>query len=244
VPAADLRDSLTHTGFIALQVHQTDSAQPRAVRWRNLRIKDFGDSWTTPPKNALVLLGKDGDLAAWTSVTKPDAPLAWKWADGALAAAVGAGDILTKRTFGDMRLHIEFNVADNGKEGQYNGNSGVYLQRRYEIQILNSAGQAPANNVCGAIYQTRAPDYNLARPAGEWQSYDIWFRAPRWDADGKKTADARLTLYHNGTRVHDNVSVANKTGAGQPEGPSAGPLLLQEHGSAVRFRNVWIAPAD
>jgi hypothetical protein len=244
VPAAELRDSLTHTGFIALQVHQTDSAQPREVRWRKLRIKDLGDPWVAPPKDALVLLGKDEDLAAWTAVKRPDEPIAWKWADGALQAEVDAGDIMTKRTFGDMRLHVEFNVADNGKEGQYNGNSGVYLQRRYEIQILNSAGQKPEKNVCGAIYQTRAPDYNLARPAGEWQTYDIWFHAPRWDADGKKTAEARITLYHNGTRVHDNVSVPNKTGAGQPEGPAEGPLLLQEHGSKVRFRNVWVAPIE
>jgi hypothetical protein len=153
----------------------------------------------------------------------------------------GSGDIVTKRSFGDCRLHVEFCVEDNGQPAQHNGNSGVYLQRRYEIQILNSAGQPVASDICGAIYKAKAPDYNMARPAGQWQTYDIFFRAPRWDGD-KKSASARLTVYHNGTRVQDDVEIPDKTGAGQPEGPADAPLLLQDHGSKNRFRNIWIAP--
>ena len=92
------------------------------------------------------------------------------------------GSIVTRRVFGDCHLHIEFSVDDNGKEGQENGNSGVYLQGRYEVQILNSCGQEPAVDNCGAIYGVKPADFNMARPAGEWQTYDIDFRAPRWDA--------------------------------------------------------------
>ena len=240
VPAADLKDSLTRTGFIALQVHATGATEPLEVRWRNLRIKDFGDPFAKPPADAIVLLGKDGDLSAWEHADKPGSKVEWPWADGALETKPGIGSIVTKRTFGDGRLHVEFNVDDNGKADQTNGNSGVYVQRRYEVQILNSAGQQPTPDVCGAIYKVKAPDYNMARPAGQWQTYDIEFRAPRWDKDGKKTENARITVYHNGTRVQDNVEIPSKTGAGRPETPADAPLLLQDHGNKVRYRNVWI----
>ena len=241
VPAADLKDGLTRTGFIGLQVHATTEKEPLEVRWRDVRIKDFGDPWNQPPPDGLVLLGKDGDVAAWEHVGKPGSPVQWTFADGALQVKPGSGDIVTKRSFGDCRLHVEFCVEDNGQPAQNNGNSGVYIQHRYEIQILNSAGQPPANDICGAIYKVKAPDYNMARPAGQWQTYDVFFRTPRWDGD-KKSARARLTVYHNGTRVHDNAEVSDKTGAGQPEGSADAPLLLQGHGSQAKFRNIWIAP--
>ena len=242
MPVADLKDALTRSGFIGLQVHSTDSPEPLEVRWRNLRIKDFGDPWARPSPGAVVLLGPDGDLSAWEHVDKAGTPVQWTWADGALEVKPGAGSIVTKRAFGDCRLHVEFCVDDNGKTGQDNGNSGVYLQRRYEVQILNSSGQEPADNLCGAIYGVKAPDFNMARPAGQWQTYDITFRAPRWGRDGQKAENARLTVYHNGTRVQDNVEVPHATGAGQPEGPGDAPLLLQDHGNKVRFRNIWFEP--
>lgn len=114
------------------------------------------------------------------------------------------------------------------------------------MQILNSAGQPPANNICGGIYGVRAPDYNLALRAGEWQRYDIWFRAAKFDADGRKAQNARITVYHNGTRIHHDVEIPDKTGGGSQEGPAGGPIVLQDHGNRVRFRNVWVkrGPAE
>ena len=242
VPVADLIDNLTYSGFIALQVHATRETKPLEVRWRNLRIKDLGNPHRTPPKNAVVLLGPDGNTSQWQHAGKPDAPVEWIRVDGALQVKPGAGSLVTKRTFGDCQLHVEFMVDDNGKEGQGNGNSGVYLQSRYEVQILNSAGAEPADNLCGGIYKVKAPDFNMARPAYEWQRYDITFRAPRWDDNGKKVSNARIAVYHNGTRIHDNVEIPDSTGSGMPEGPTDGPLLLQDHGNLVRFHNVWIVP--
>ncbi len=242
VPAADLTDPMTRSGFIGLQVHGTRETEPMQVRWRNIRIKDFGLPDVKPPAGAIVLLGADGDRSAWQHPKRPGSPIDWLFKDGAMVVKPGSGSIVTKRTFGDCRMHIEFNVDDNGKKGQANGNSGVYIQTRYEVQILNSAGLEPADNICGGIYQVKPADFNMAKPAGQWQTYDITFRAPRWDADGKKLENARATVYHNGTRIHDNVEIPGTTGGGQPEGPADGPILLQDHGNHIQFRNIWVLP--
>jgi hypothetical protein len=242
VPAADLRDELTRRGFIALQVHGTNETEPLEVRWRKLRIRPLHDSWQRPPKSAVALLGDGDKRSEWQHAGKPGSTIEWTPIDGGLEVKPHSGSIETRRSFGDCRLHLEFKVDDNGKEGQANGNSGVYLQGRYEVQILNSAGQKPAHDICGGIYGVRAPDYNMALPAGEWQTYDIWFRAPHWDSSGKKTSNARLTVYHNGTRIHKDVEVPDQTGAGRPESPADGPLLLQDHGNRIQFRNIWIVP--
>lgn len=245
IAAANLTDELTRTGFIGLQVHNTNSEEPLEVRWRNLKIRDLGDPWRTPPKGAEVLLNEDaGDLAKWQHAAKPGSDVKWKFADGVLTVEPKTGDICTRKTYGDARIHVEFCVDENGKTGQENGNSGVYIQHRYEVQILNSAGQEPADNICGGIYKVKAADENMARPAGEWQTYDIWFTAPRWSAAGEKTSPARITVYHNGTRIHDNVEIPNKTGGGVDESPADGPLLLQDHGNRIQFRNIWIAPLE
>ncbi|MGD8453398.1 MAG: DUF1080 domain-containing protein [Phycisphaerae bacterium] len=242
VPAADLTDDLTRTGFIALQVHGTTSTEPLEVRWRKLRIQDLGIPDRTPPAGAIVLLDAGGDLSAWQHPDRPGQTIGWKFHDGALEIEPGTGSIITRRPFGDCRLHVEFCTDDNGQTGQANGNSGVYLQSRYEVQVLNSAGQEPALDNCGAIYGVKAPDMNMALPAGQWQTYDITFRAPRCQPNGEKRSPARLTVYQNGTRIHDNVEIPQNTGTGQPEAPGDAPLLLQDHGNRIRYRNIWIAP--
>lgn len=188
-----------------------------------------------PPEGAVVLFdGKD----ASPFVHDGGKPSSWEIVDGALEA--GKGDLLTKETYQDFRLHVEFRIPEPPDKAK--GNSGLYLQRRYEVQILDSFGEAPAANGCGSLYKQRAPDKNAGKKAGEWQSYDITFRAPRWDADGKKTENARITVVWNGVKVHDNVELTAKTGNGRPEGPAPGPVVLQSHGSKVRFRNIWIVP--
>jgi hypothetical protein len=198
-----------------------------------------------PPAGATALFLGDADLAQWDS-TQGGEPK-WTAKEGVVTIVPGAGGIQTKQKFTNFRLHVEFNIkpqekTDANANTQIYGNSGVYLQRRYEVQILDSAGRnPPANNDCGAIYKTRAPDKNAALPAGQWQTFDITFHAPKWDGD-KKTANARISVIHNGVKIHDDVEVPAKTGAGQPEAPAAAPIELQEHGNVVSFRNVWLVP--
>ncbi len=167
----------------------------------------------------------------------------------------GSGDLTTSAVFGDCRLHVEW-LAPPGGEGQMAGNSGVYLQNLYEIQVLGTkAGRQTmvAKDEAGAIYNMKAADINASTGPGTWQSYDIWFRAARFDG-GRKTADARVTLYWNGVLVHNDVAITEPTGAAKSRGENGGdpiqlgPLRLQDHPSdaegLVRFRNVWIAPLD
>ena len=201
---------------------------------------------TCVPEDALILF--DGnDLSQWTK--EDGGPAEWKIVDGAMQVIPGKGSIMTKQNFQDCRLHIEFNLPQPSADSndQDRSNSGVYIQRRYEVQILDSFGLEPQINGCGAIYRLRAPDKNLCKPPGSWQTYDIFFRAARFEGNGensKKIEDARITVLHNGTVIHNNVKITNKTGAGKPEGPEAAPILLQDHGSPVRFRNIWAVPLN
>lgn len=147
----------------------------------------------------------------------------------------------TKRPYGDFHLHLEFKLPYMPTaRGQARGNSGVYIQRRYEVQILDSFGLPGEANECGGLYKTKRPDVNMCLPPLVWQTYDIDFTAARFNAQGKKTADARVTVVQNGVTVQNYYALPNKTGGGQPEGPAPLPILLQNHGNPVEFRNVWI----
>ena len=157
----------------------------------------------------------------------------------------GTGDIATREKFGDCKLHVEFRTPQpkESQTGQNRGNSGVYLQERYEIQILDSYGDTtPANNEAGAIYTQKAPDVNAARAPETWQNYDITYRAARYDAAGNKVENARVTLVWNGRVVHNDVAITGPTGGNIPEGPSTGAIRLQDHGNAVQYRDIWIEP--
>lgn len=194
------------------------------------------------PEGGTVLLGKDGDLAQWMSDRGSAVRIDWPLEGGAVTVDPKATtrNLVTRTNYRDFHLHLEFMThQDRG------GNSGVYIQNRYEVQILNSFGKKPAGpSDCGALYKTRPPDVNASRPAGEWQTFDVVFHAPRWDSAGKKTENARITVRHNGKLIHNDVEIPNKTGSGRPEGPSDGPIKLQGHGSPVKFRNIWIVPLD
>jgi len=156
--------------------------------------------------------------------------------DGHLAAGA-----TTARAFQDFRLHVEFRIPYRpDAEGQDRGNSGVYLQRRYEVQILDSFGTPPQIDGCAAIYRQRKPVMNVCLPPLAWQTYDIDFTAARFNAQGVKVTNARITVRHNGVVVHDDVELQSKTGAGQPEGPDPLPIYFQDHGNLVTFRNIWI----
>ena len=143
--------------------------------------------------------------------------------------------------FGSHKLHIEFFLPFKPKaRGQGRGNSGCYLQGRYEVQVLDSFGLEGRNNECGGIYSIKPPDLNMCYPPLCWQTYDIEFTAAKFK-DGKKVEDARMTVLHNGVKIHDNVKLPKRTTASPlPEGPEPGFLHLQDHGNPVRYRNIWV----
>ncbi len=151
----------------------------------------------------------------------------------------------SKMAFGDHALHVEFRTPFKPfARGQARGNSGVYLQSRYECQVLDSFGLKGLDNECGGIYQIQAPKVNMCLPPLSWQTYDIEFTAARYDAKGEKTRNARITIKHNGTVIHDDLELPHGTPGRLPEGPEKAPLYLQGHGNPVTYRNIWVMPHD
>jgi len=194
------------------------------------------------PADAHVLLGAEqGESwkAAWQRRGGGEA--AWKRVGEALEVVPGQGDLVSREGFGDSLVHVEFMTPSMpDAQGQARGNSGVYLQGRYEVQVLDSYGLESQLGDCAAIYGKRVPDVNACRPPQRWQSYDIEFTAPRFDGAGQKSASARLSVWHNGIPVHVDVEVDGPTAAGTGDESARGPLLLQDHGNLVRYRNVWV----
>jgi len=195
------------------------------------------------PSDATVLF--DGrDLSAWT--TAKGQPVTWPVRDGYMEVVKGAGAIQTKAAFGDCQLHVEWaSPAPAVGASQDRGNSGVFLMNTYEVQILDSYESATyADGMAASIYGQFPPLVNASRRPGEWQSYDIVFRAPRFAADGTVTAPARMTVFHNGILVHDNDQLTGPTAhkARPPYKAHADrlPIGLQDHAHPVRFRNIWI----
>ena len=194
----------------------------------------------TPPAGAVVLLaaapGQAPSLEAWANA-------GWKaLPDGSME--VVKGDQRTKADLGSVKLHLEFLCPfQPDKTGQGRGNSGVYLQDRYEVQVLDSFGLISRDNDCGGIYKIAEPKVNACLPPLQWQTYDITFHAAKFDADGKVTANPRITVEHNGVVIHDNVEIPKVTGGakGNSHVPAA-PLRLQDHGNRVRYRNIWYVP--
>lgn len=155
---------------------------------------------------------------------------------------LGVGGTSEKK-FGDHRLHIEFRTPFQPSDsGQGRGNSGVYVQGRYEVQVLDSFALAGADNECGGIYRMAKPSINMCYPPLSWQTYDIHFTAARYDEKGKKTKNARIRIEHNGVVIHEDLELTGGTPGNLPEGPGSGPLFLQDHGNPVVFRNIWVVP--
>ena len=150
-------------------------------------------------------------------------------------------DVETNAKFGDHQLHLEFRLPFMPyARGQGRGNSGMYVQGRYECQILDSFGLDGANNECGGIYQIAKPNVNMCLPPLVWQTYDVDFTAARYDDAGKKVKNARVTISHNGVKIHDDLELPNGTPGKHPEGPGPDILYLQGHGNPVVFRNIWV----
>ena len=195
------------------------------------------------PRDTAVVLFDGKDLSNWTKLDG-EAP-AWEIADGAMTVTAGGGDIVTRERFIDFLLHLEFMTPDMpDATGQAKGNSGVFLQGRYEIQVLDSYGiDVPGKGDCGAIYNQFASLVNACKPPLEWQTYDVIFRAARVGESGGIEENARVTVLQNGTVIQNNVQLLGATGGPTDEDAAEpGPLRLQDHGNPVKYRNIWIAP--
>lgn len=231
LPAALVAQSATEW-----PVHSLERPKPRVV------APGAPAPSAAPPADALVLF--DGrSLSEWRSGTEIGR---WRVVDGAMEVVRGAGGIETARAFGDIQLHLEWRtVAPPTGDGQNRSNSGVFLMGRYEVQILDSyQNETYADGQAAALYGQHPPLVNASRAPGEWQSYDIVFRRPRFAADGRVLEPARVTVFHNGVLVQDATPFIGATAHQRraeyaPHEPRL-PLALQDHGDAVRFRNIWI----
>ncbi len=216
-----------------------DRPQPRVVDPGPYR------PWGPPPSDALVLF--DGhSLDEWKSSDAGGGAAPWKLVIGAMEVVPKTGSLVTKQAFGDAQLHIEFRTPTPPKgDSQERGNSGVFLMGLYEVQVLDSYHNITyADGHAAAIYGQYPPLVNASRPPGEWQTYDIVFHRPRFDADGKVLRPARMTVIHNGVLVQDNVELsgptANKARPPYVKHADALPLSLQDHGDLVQYKNIWI----
>lgn len=173
-------------------------------------------------------------------------PAGWTVEDGEIVTGHNQGAIATKQAFGDMQLHIEWKTpVSKGENGEhYDGNSGIFVMGLYEIQILNSDQKTYSNAQAAAIYKQHSPMVNSSRAPGEWQSYDILFTVPRFADSGKVIHPGTVTILHNGVLVHLNAVLQGPTSfIGEPYNiphPEKLPIVLQDHGNPVRFRNIWV----
>lgn len=199
----------------------------------------------TPPPPGAVILFDGTSLDAWAG--GGEGPAEWTVTDNYFEVAPGKGGIQSKAKFGDVQLHVEWASPDPAQgTGQDRGNSGVFLMNRYEVQVLDSySSETYADGQAGAIYGQYPPLFNVTRAPGEWQSYDIFFRRPRFE-DGQLVKPAYVTVVHNGVVIQDNVEILGPTDwlkrrVYQPHA-DAEPIQLQDHGHRVRFRNIWALP--
>ena len=189
-------------------------------------VRESGTLGAKPPKNAVVLF--DGSSA--------DA-----FEGGKLDADLLQANCSSKKKFGDHTLHLEFRTPFKPKaRGQARGNSGVYVQSRYELQVLDSFALEGKNNECGGIYSIAEPAVNMCFPPLQWQTYDIDFVAARYDSEGNKTKNARITVRHNDVVIHDDIELPHGTPGRHKEGAEPDALYLQGHGNPVVYRNIWV----
>ena len=198
-----------------------------------------------PPAGAVVLLpfkeGTKPDLSAWQNTD-------WKPLDTG-AVAVTKGSNSTKEQFGDIeQFHIEFRLPlEPNNRGQGRSNSGVYFAGAFEVQVLDSFGLVATSGDCGGLYNIARPRVNACLPPETWQTYDVQFRAPRLAPDGSIRENARITVYHNGVKIHDNQEIPRPRdqwkGKSDTAGVTTGPIMLQDHGHPIQYRNIWLVKA-
>lgn len=221
-------------------VHDGDRPQPRVVA-PGAQFSQLA----APPADAIVLF--DGtDLSKWAH--GDGSPGKWKIENGYMEVVPKSGILRTKDKFGDFQLHLEFATPVKVEgTGQGRGNNGINIFGRYEIQVLDSyENQTYPDGQCAALYGQTPPLVNASRGPGQWQTYDIIFEGPRWDAEGKLTKKAHVTVLHNGVVVHHRRELIGSTGhrsvGNYNRKQETGPIELYEHGNPVRFRNIWLRP--
>ena len=208
------------------------------------RVVTPGEVDHLPPSDAIVLFNGT-TLDHWKSVGK-EAAAPWKVENGAFTVVPKTGGIETKASFGDVQVHLEWRApVEVEGTGQGRGNSGVFLMKTYEVQILDSYdNRTYSNGQAGSVYKQHPPLVNAMRKPGEWNTYDIFFTAPRFNADGMVLTPARVTVIHNGVLVQNAVELKGPTEyIGIPNykaHPEEMPLMLQDHGDLVSFRNIWV----
>lgn len=233
-------------GTAALSQQQPTVTPPYESPKNEPRVVTPGTTPGAAPSDAIILF--DGkDLSGWRSL-RDGSDAKWEVKDGYMQVAPRTGDIVTKQEFGDCQLHIEWATPSVVKgEGQERGNSGVFLMGHYEVQVLDSFNNKTYfHGQAGAVYKQHAPLVNATRPPGEWQMYDIIFKAPKFDEIGKPVERARVTVLHNGVLIQNHVEIFGETWHDRAplyiaHGPK-GPLKLQDHGNPVRYRNIWVRP--
>ena len=228
--------------------NEQEPTEPEATEvWEPVPEKVNTGSYPEPPADAIILFnGKD--LNAWESVDDPEAPAAWSLNDdGSMTVTDGSGNIRTKQEFGDIQLHIEWKNPESPRaDGQNRGNSGIFLQSLYEVQVLDSYDNPTyVNGQAGAVYKQHPPLVNASKPSGQWQVYDIIYHAPQWNEEGTKVSSATVTVLHNGVLIQDHATIEGTTEyIGWPKNNPHGkaPLMLQDHNdnSGVSYRNIWI----
>ncbi len=240
--------AVTGSGYAAWQsgtsfkwdVHDKNRPQPTVVA--------PGDACASvAPSDAIVLFGA-ATSGGGAFVKAGGGAIGWVGADGVLTVKPGSGDIETKEHFGDCQFHIEWMVPKELKcASQHGSNSGVFFMGRYEVQILNSNGNVTyVDGMAGSLYGQHPPLVNACRPQGEWNTYDIIFRGPRFDASAGIVRTASVTLLFNGVLVQDNVEMLGATAHAarakySPHGET-GPIKIQDHGDPLKFRNIWVRP--
>lgn len=221
-------DARIADGKLAVRL-RTDPAKPATEIALSRVVRRSPTQGAKPPAGAIVLFDGTG-TDEWKNAKTVDLP------DGKCLVA-GTSSV---RTFRDCTLHMEFRLIFMPRDRGNRSNSGVFLDDYYEVQILDSFGVMPEKHGCAAMYTYFPPDVNVCLPPFQWQTYDIDFTAPRFDAEGKKTSNARITVRHNGVVVHDNREYPKGTNL-RPDGkPAGGAIHLQNHGSPVLYRNIWV----
>jgi len=238
VVAIGLGVSCAAKEVIKYEVHDLTRAHPPVIT----APEQFGQ----PPADAIVLFDGTG-LSEWVG-EKSGGPAEWKVENGYMEVVKKTGGIRTKKAFGNCQLHIEWATpaeVSPKETGQKRGNSGVFLMSRYELQMLDSyENETYADGQAGSIYGQYPPLVNVCRKPGQWQSYDVSFLRPIFGKDGKCIRPARVSVFHNGVVVQNNVEIkgatAHKVKAKYSPHDDKLPLSLQDHGNPMRFRNIWI----
>ncbi len=243
-------EGYTDTPFIpGTQWRVHDSARPQPPRADAAKLKC---NEAAAPAGAVVLVGGADAAQEWEADATPNAknktPVTWEIKDGVMTARTNG--IRTKRSFGDITLHVEWRSAagydtDPKKKSQGNSNSGIFFMKTYEIQVLDcSKTETYADGMTAAIYGQQPPAFNACLPSRSWNSYDIEWTAPRFNADGSVASKARITVVMNGVKVQDGTEYigpsSHKKNPPYAKHADKLPLALQWHGDAVEFRNMWI----